>query len=162
MPSELLSYGLLAGLAIALAIAAWTDLRSRTIANWLNAAVALAAPLFWATSGLSLFEAGLQVALALVVFLILLVLFSTGLMGGGDVKLLTALALWIDPVTFVKLLVWMSIAGGLLTAVCFVWHRVKKHEGRIAVPYGIAISVAGLWVLADNYLPALRSASQLG
>ena len=42
-----LSYGLLAALAIALLIAAFTDLRRRQIDNWLTAAIALGAPLFW-------------------------------------------------------------------------------------------------------------------
>ncbi len=41
-------------LAIALLTAAFTDLKSRRIANWLNAAIALGAPLFWWASGMAL------------------------------------------------------------------------------------------------------------
>ena len=49
-----ISYGLLIALAIALVVAAFTDIRSRTISNWLNGAIALGAPLFWWSSGLAL------------------------------------------------------------------------------------------------------------
>ena len=51
---EFLHYGLLVGLAIALLFAAFTDLRRRQIDNWLNAGIALAAPVFWWSSGLSI------------------------------------------------------------------------------------------------------------
>ena len=47
-------YGLLAALAIALLIAAFTDFRSRQIGNWLNGAIALGAPLFWWANDLTL------------------------------------------------------------------------------------------------------------
>ena len=47
------TYVLLGALAIALLVAIVTDLRSRTIGNRLNAAIALAAPLFWWASGLA-------------------------------------------------------------------------------------------------------------
>jgi prepilin peptidase CpaA len=47
-----ISYGLLIALAIALVVAAFTDIRRRQIDNWLNGAIALGAPLFWWASGL--------------------------------------------------------------------------------------------------------------
>ncbi len=50
---DAIQYVLLALLAIALLVAAFTDIRSRQIANWLNGAVALGAPLFWWASGLA-------------------------------------------------------------------------------------------------------------
>jgi prepilin peptidase CpaA len=46
MQGGLLSYGLLGALAIALLIAAVTDIRRREIDNWLNGVIALGAPLF--------------------------------------------------------------------------------------------------------------------
>ncbi|RYE87710.1 MAG: peptidase, partial [Oxalobacteraceae bacterium] len=47
-------YGLLVLLAIALLFAAGTDWKRRQIDNWLNLAIALTAPLFWWSGGLSL------------------------------------------------------------------------------------------------------------
>jgi prepilin peptidase CpaA len=41
----------------------------------------------------------------------------------------------------------MSILGGVLTVAMLVHHRVTKKPGRPEIPYGIAISAAGLWVI---------------
>ena len=149
------SYGLLAALAIALAIAAYTDLRRRQIDNWLNASIALGAPLFWLVNQQGWVDIVFHLIIALVMFILLAGLFALRAMGGGDVKLLSALALWIEPVWFVKLLMVMSVLGGLLTLVVVVRHFSSRRKGRIAVPYGIAISFAGLWALASQYLPVL-------
>ena len=148
MIATYISYGLLIALAIALLFAAFTDIRSRTISNKLNIAIAAAAPLFWWASGLSLWPGvALQLAVALGAFAILAGLFALRLMGGGDVKLLTALALWIEPVTFLQLVIIMALAGGVLTIVMGGWHVMRRHKERIAVPYGVAIAFGGLWVL---------------
>lgn len=151
------SYGLLAALAIALLIAAFTDLRRRQIDNWLNAAIALGAPLFWFSSGLTLADIGWQLAVALGTFIVLAGLFAIRAMGGGDVKLLTALALWIPPLWFGKLVVVMAIAGGLLTLGLGAWHIARRRKDRLAIPYGIAIAFAGWWVLATQYLPRFQA-----
>ena len=47
MTGAMVQYGLLIALAIALVVAAFTDLRRRQIDNWLNAGIALVAPAFW-------------------------------------------------------------------------------------------------------------------
>lgn len=155
MSASVFQYALLAALAIALLCAAVTDLRSRTIANWLNAAVALGAPLFWWASGLALWpDVALQVGVAAASFALLAGLFALGAMGGGDVKLLTALALWVPPALFLQLLVVMALVGGLLTIVMGGWHVARRRRERLAIPYGLAIACAGLWVLGTNYLPA--------
>lgn len=152
-----ISYGLLAALAIALLVAAITDLRRRQIDNWLNAAIALGAPLFWFSSGLTLVDIGWQLAMALGTLVVLAGLFAIRAMGGGDVKLLTALALWISPLWFGKLVVVMAIAGGLLTLVLGAWHVAHRRKERLAIPYGLAIAFAGWWVLANQHLPWFRA-----
>ncbi len=139
-------------------MAAFTDIRSRQIANWLNAAIALGAPLFWWASGLALWpDAAIQLGVAAATFVALAVLFALRAMGGGDVKLLTALALWIPPTQFLSLLIVMALAGGVLTIVCGAWHVARRQREKLAVPYGVAIATAGLWVLAANYLDAARA-----
>jgi len=148
-------YGLLVALAIALLVAAFTDLRSRQIGNWLNGGIALAAPLFWWASGLDLWpDIALQLGVALGTFAVLAVLFAIGAMGGGDVKLLTALALWIEPLPFLKLVVLMALLGGVLTLMFYAWHVIRRQREKLAIPYGVAIAMAGLWVLGTSYLPA--------
>jgi prepilin peptidase CpaA len=157
-----ISYGLLIALAIALVVAAFTDIRRRQIDNWLNAAIALGAPAFWWASGLSLWpEVAMQLGVALAAFAVLAGMFALRLMGGGDVKLLTALALWVTPYAFMQLLVVMALAGGVLTIVMVGWHTIRRQKGRLAIPYGVAIAFGGLWVLAVNYLPEAAMASPL-
>ena len=153
-------YGLLAGLAIALLIAGFTDLRSRKIGNWLTGAIAVAAPLFWWASGLSLWPGvAAQVGVALAAFAILAALFAMRAMGGGDVKLLTALALWIQPLWFLQLIIVMSLLGGVLTLVLGAFHVMRRRRDRLAIPYGLAIASAGLWVLSVHYWPPLVGAA---
>lgn len=163
MPDGYFHYGLLVALAIALLIAAFTDIRRRQIDNWLNGAIALGAPLFWWASGVSLWPGvAIQLGVAFAAFAVLAGLFALRVMGGGDVKLLTALALWIEPGLFLQLLIVMALAGGVLTVVLGAWHVMRRHRDRLAVPYGVAISCGGLWVLSIHYLPAAAIAANSG
>lgn len=154
MLDDPIKYGLLAALAIALLVAAFTDLKSRRIANWLNAAIALGAPLFWIASGMDLWpDIAAQLGVALATFAVLSVLFALKAMGGGDVKLLTALALWIEPVVFLKLIVMMALIGGVLTLGFGGYYVIRRQRDKIAIPYGVAIAAAGLWALFTFYQP---------
>lgn len=138
-------YGLVGALAIALLYAAFTDIRRRQIDNWLNAAIAVAAPVFWWASGLSLWPgAALQLALAIGTFAVMAGLFALRAMGGGDVKLLTALALWLPAGLFLRLLIIMALAGGVLTIALAMWHITRRQKDKIKIPYGVAIAFAGL------------------
>ncbi len=153
---------LLAALAVTLVAAAVIDVKTFTISNRLNAGIALAAPVYWWSIGLPLWpEAAMQVAVAAGVFLLLALAFQIGMMGGGDVKLVAALALWFSPMSTVKMLVVMSIAGGILTLIVLIAHKkfsrwqVDEFGGPVAkarVPYGVAIAVGGLWILAQRFL----------
>ena len=144
---------LLAGLAAILVVAAIIDVRTFTISNRLNLTVALFAPLFWLSAGLPPWPGfAIQLATATVVFVLLAGAFYAGLMGGGDVKLAAALALWFPPVATVKFLVLMSIAGGVLTLAVVAWHRLKQRDGRPEVPYGVAIAIGGLAILTQRFL----------
>ncbi len=148
MLTTTIHYALLIALAIALLFAAFTDIRSRTIHNWLNIGIAAGAPVFWWASGLSLWPGvALQLGCTLLAFGLFAGLFALKMMGGGDVKLLTALALWIEPMSFLQLLFVMAIAGGLLTIVMGAWHVMRRQKDRIAIPYGVAIAFGALWVL---------------
>jgi len=73
-------------------------------------------------------------------------------MGGGDVKLAAALALWFSPLTTLNFLVLMSIAGGVLTLLVVAVHRLQKKEGRPEIPYGVAIAFGGLAILTQRFL----------
>ena len=84
MPDIEFRYLLQGALAIALLVAAFTDLRRRQIDNWLNGAIALTAPLFWWAAGYSLWpDVAYQIGLAIVVFAVFAALFALRWMGGG-------------------------------------------------------------------------------
>ena len=144
---------LVAILAAMLLVAATGDLRARIIPNWLNAAIALLAIPFWWLSGLPLWpEVVAQIAIAAGVFAVFAIAFRIGAMGGGDVKMVAALALWLPPLAVLKLLVIMSLAGGVLTLAMIVRHRLAKAGGRLEIPYGVAIAFGGFWLIGERYL----------
>ena len=144
---------LLVLLAAGLLACCWWDLKTRTIPNWLNLAIALAAIPFWFSTGLALWpDMALQIGIAFIAFWVFAAAFAMGAMGGGDVKLAAALALWFAPGDTVRLIILMSLAGGLLTLVVLGVHRARKKEGRPEVPYGVAIAFGGLWLLAQRFL----------
>lgn len=148
-----LAWILLGLLGLALAAAAAIDLRSRTIPNRLNLAVALGAIPFWWATGLSLWpDVALQLGIAALVFALFAIAFAIRAMGGGDVKLIAAVALWLPPEFVVALLMIMSLAGGALTLAMLIRHRLARRSGRLEIPYGVAIAFGGICLIGQRFL----------
>lgn len=140
-------------LAALLLAAAACDLRSRTIPNGLNLAIALLAIPFWFASGLAPWpDMALQIGVASLVFAFFAAAFAIGAMGGGDVKMVAAVALWLPWQAVLVMLVIMSLAGGVLTAALMVRRRLVRGEKPIEVPYGVAIAFGGLWLISERFL----------
>ena len=147
------SWFLLALLSAGLLAAAVGDWRTRTIPNWLNAGIALLAIPWWWANGLPLWPGvAVQLGIALGVLIVFFLAFQMGQMGGGDVKMLVALALWLSPVALIKLIMIMAIAGGVLTIAMLIPHRMLKSAGNPEIPYGIAIAFGGLWLIGERFL----------
>jgi prepilin peptidase CpaA len=128
----------------------YSDLKHRIIPNEVNAAIAVLALPWWLSSGEALWPLlGWQFLFAFSVAAAAAALFAFGAMGGGDVKLLGALALWLPGLPLVRMLVLMSIAGGVLTLAWLVWHRSRRRPGSPEIPYGCAISFAAFAVLGE-------------
>ena len=120
---------------LVLAVATYTDLRSRRIPNWLvlpffgiGVAVSLAWH-GWHGLGQSLSGAGLGLLLFGILFLM-------GGMGAGDVKLCAAIGAWIGPVQTMYALVLTGLAGG---AMALAWAagggflgELFRHAGELA------------------------------
>ena len=102
---------------IVLAVATFTDLRSRRIPNWL---VLPFLPAGIAVSGwlYGMHGIGQSIAGAGVGLLIYGVLYWMGGMGAGDVKLCAAIGAWIGPDQLFIALVITAIAGGIM-ALCW-------------------------------------------
>ena len=142
--------GLLAAMLVWIAV---QDVRTYTISDRLNVAIALLAPIYWLSTGVPLWpDAAIRIGVAVVLFMLFAGAFYMNAMGGGDVKLAGALALWFTPYETLTMIVIMSIVGGLLTLVVVAIHKMKRKEGRPQVPYGVAIAMGGMWLLAQRFL----------
>lgn len=141
---------LLGALALLLVSAGIQDARTREIANWKNAAIALLAPLWWWANGLAIWpDMALQLGIALAVFALFAGAYALGQMGGGDVKMIGALALWLPLQPLVWMLVLMALLGGALTLVMLADKWLRKHRDLVEIPYGVAIAIAALIVLRE-------------
>jgi prepilin peptidase CpaA len=137
--------------------AAASDVQRYVIPNRISLSLLVLYPGYALT--LSPTQIGVAAAIAAGVFLLGAVLFSYGIMGGGDVKLLAATSLWAGGAYFPTFLVLTVLAGGLLA----VWWgpvlryffpaiaMAKSANGRPAVPYGVAIATGGVFVAMNLY-----------
>lgn len=136
---------------VALMFAAVTDVRRFIIPNW-SCLVLLALGVIYAILTPGFPWVGHLLAAA-VVFCVGLVLFSTGLCGGGDAKLLTVLAFWAGFEQMWLLVLATVFAGGIVSLVYLgrAWWLGRRGSGveslwGVRVPYGVAIAVGGLYV----------------
>jgi len=92
--------------------------------------------------------------------------FAAGMLGGGDVKLLAASAIWVDLRHAVWLVALIFLAGGVL-AILYLMSRPFRAQRSKRIPYGIAIAIGALAVIAasrgllmhqEHPLPALKIA----
>jgi prepilin peptidase CpaA len=129
--------------------AAVTDLRSRRVPNRLTLALAVVGLV---RVGLALWEGGgalgtaFDLAAALAVFVVAALGFQLSLLGGGDVKLLAAGALWLGAAALGSYLVATVLAGGLLAIGFVLWHLVagRRGAGKTTLPYAVAIAAGGI------------------
>jgi len=151
----------LAGFAGLMATSAIEDFRRLIIPNGLIVGLCALWPLHVATAPmLTLGTAALAVLCAAGVFTAGALLFSRGLIGGGDVKLLTAATLWAGPAGTPTLLLLTALLGGVLCLVLLTpigaliaaarpslrkpSEDPARGTGPVLVPYGVAIAAAAL------------------
>jgi prepilin peptidase CpaA len=144
----------LLALAVVLVWAAIEDMRRRRISNWVSLSAAMLYPLFAATSQappnwpISVAIAGATLAAGFA-------LFAANLLGGGDAKLMSAVALWAGQGFILMFLFVMTTAGGILAIAVLLRQRlapaVGTGEGSAGLPYGVAIAAGGLIVVANLY-----------
>lgn len=127
------------------------DYRDFIIPNRICLAIVLLYPAFVMTSPNPVDWISAAIV-ALAVLGITAVMFSFGVMGGGDVKFFSATALWAGAGLAIPFLLVTALAGGAL-AVYFMARTyfprrsqgdVKLH--RKSVPYGVAIAAGGMFV----------------
>lgn len=148
------------------AVVAYGDIRTRRIPNELVVAILTLAAFRIALAGdpsAALYTLAASVALFAATFL----LFWRGLLGGGDVKLLVATGFLIGYHDLFQFLFVMSICGALVALAVVAHNRLggaaaaaaledqepPEPPARLTVPYGVAISVAGIVTLLAQSFP---------
>ena len=131
------------------------DMSSLTIPNWVNAGIALCfipAALF---ADVTFATIGWHLAVGAIAFLLCFFLFVVGAFGGGDAKMIPAVALWMGPQGVMPFLFGTAVAGGVLALAVLMarksipeafapgFVRATMEEGN-GVPYGVAISVGAI------------------
>jgi len=167
MVSSTLIHGVVIGvLAVLLIAAAMDDLRTYSIPNQLVFGIAALYPAHVLTS-VQPVPWVTALIFATVIFVVGFGFFAAKAMGGGDVKLMAAVALWASPHYIMTVLV-LTLAGALLMAFASAI-RAALSEARAAqnftlgaavanlrhvpifkmqIPYGVGIAVGGLYVVA--------------
>ncbi len=156
-----------------LAFAAYGDLRTRRIRNWLVAVIAVSGLVYVAladSSGRGLLGSAEGFAIGLVCWLPFYLL---GWLGAGDVKLYAAAGVWLGPARAVEGAVIAALAGAVLAVVWMIgtygWKRSMStlsvataapsilarapdgKEARRTLPYGVALA---LGALAAGWMPS--------
>jgi len=152
-----------------LGLAALSDLATRTIPD--QACIALALLGLGARLYAGLAALAVSAGVAAGMFAVLVLVHARGALGGGDVKLICAMALGLAPAQTYRFLVATVLAGGLLGVLYLVLRlapppaRCKRRASPIhriitaerwrirrkgSLPYGIAIACGGAWVMVTG------------
>jgi len=119
-------------------------------------------------TGMELPALGNHLLTALIVLVVGFGLFCTNVFGAGDVKILTAIALWFGWPSFLPCLIYVALIGGVLS-VCIwalrlfarfvpsvsvhsVWLSNLAATETLKAPYGVAICIGTLLAFNDSPL----------
>ncbi len=151
---------------LAMFYSAASDMLSMTISNKVSIVLIVGFMVLSMAIGMSLQEIAWHWAIAAIVLVVGIGFFAAGWVGGGDVKLAAATALWLGWDFTLPYLVFASFAGGLLTfGLLIVRSRLlplfltrfdwinRLHRKGEGVPYGIALGpVAALIYLQTPWM----------
>ncbi|MCB9990819.1 MAG: prepilin peptidase [Rhodospirillales bacterium] len=149
------------------ALAAWSDFKGMTIPNAIAAVVLAAFFVAFAAihfAGVDAIFGSLKthIIVGIVMLVITFGMFSARMIGGGDSKLVTAYAFWMQPYMLFTFLFYMMLFGAILGFFALIvkkakpfknakeasWlYRLQKGEG--VVPYGIPIALGAVIAFCD-------------
>ncbi|MEL6734960.1 MAG: prepilin peptidase [Pseudomonadota bacterium] len=154
---------ILAIFPICMIFATFYDIFTMTIPNKIVLVLLAGFLVLAPIAGMSVETSLWHVGLAVVILVVGFALFSMGVMGGGDAKLLAVSALWLGPEQTVVYLLIASLLGGLLTLIIMRGRRMllpqsllgvpwitRLHDSTQGVPYGAALGPAALYVFPDT------------
>ncbi|MGL4635750.1 MAG: A24 family peptidase [Beijerinckiaceae bacterium] len=159
----LMSLILLCLLPLLFIYACFSDLFEMRISNRTCLAVLALFLTFAGLSGMPLADFGWHLLAGFAVLVISFTLFSFGWIGGGDAKLVAAVAVWLGFGQLWEYVAISSILGGMLTLGLLVLRRhplpsqvaelawvQRLHSPTSGIPYGIALGIAALMLLPHS------------
>jgi len=140
------------------------DAISLRIPNWLTAGAALLFfPMAFLT-GMPAAVLGVHVAVGFALFFGGFALFSLGLFGGGDAKLLAVAGLWFGWPQILPFVVLTALAGGALALCIGAWSAIVVSSGlheaswlhrfrsiKPNVPYGYAFAIGAILAFPESW-----------
>ncbi|MBA5723930.1 prepilin peptidase [Candidatus Liberibacter sp.] len=148
-----------------LAMAALFDLFSTRIPNWISIVIVCSYVLVTPFMKLGFMPIAYHFIVGFIVFIICFGFFVANIMGGGDVKLLTSLAIWFGwDYSLLQFFVFVSVFGGILSMVVLLMRSYrfvilsmglslpKSFLMKDKIPYGLAIAAGGFASYPDCYL----------
>ncbi len=142
-----------------MAYAAFSDLFTMRISNWLVIAVGAAYFALALITQLDWSAVGIAAAVAAAALAVAFAFFAFGWIGGGDAKLIAATVLWTGLGLLLQYLIYAALLGGALTLIILALRRyplppqlmgqawlARLHDAKTGVPYGIALAVAAILV----------------
>lgn len=147
-------------IALLLLVAAYCDFRWMKIPNALSVIVLGLFLIEFTLSPASVMPIEPRLWSAGMMFVVTFILFVLGILGAGDSKLLTVLGFWLPLKVLVPFIFFMAIFGAVLSVASLILMRTKSlrvcaehsvwikklHEGKGAVPYGVAIALGYICV----------------
>lgn len=146
------------------------DIATRLIRNEICLALALFGIVGQLASPMQVAQSLIAAAILL---LLLLVIYQRGRIGGGDVKLLVALAIGLPVTGTIQLLTITALAGGVLALLHLMMRLLPypmlapagssfvrrvyaierwRHLRHAPLPYGVAIACGGIWTIFSKGL----------
>jgi prepilin peptidase CpaA len=141
-------------------IAAYTDVRTRRISNWLTGALAVAAIIVHAFNGV--YAVAMTVAVMIAGLLVGALAYASGAIGGGDVKLAIAASGLLGYPLCIAFLLYSAVGGGLLAIALIVFRgglklSLSRPEKTQAMPYAVAFAFGAVVIaLSQSVAPFLR------
>ncbi len=139
-------------------IAAVSDLMTMKISNFLSAGLLLAFLLVAFLTKMPMQTLLWSLGCGFMMLAITFGMFAMGWVGGGDAKLVSAIAIWMGWSLLMPYLLVASVFGGILTLVLLMFRRfrlpgflanrewaLRLHKPRGGIPYGVALAASALF-----------------
>jgi prepilin peptidase CpaA len=152
-------FAILTVLPGAVTFAAAMDLLTLRIPNAICAVLAAAFFPLGLLAGMDVFQFGSHLAAGLAMLALGLMLFIPGWCGGGDAKLMAAIALWVGFDDLLAYVCDVTLAGGIIAALFSTARSIplprqllgepwalRLHRPEAGIPYGLALAAGALLV----------------